>query len=150
MCLHRSTYMQVAKKDITCYKLIQIYHFPGGDDYRSYFQNTKIELNKPITAFIDCDADILNRKSWLYGEVVHAYSNIYCDDSCIDWYIQDTRECPHFRECDVSIAKVMCIIPKGTIFCEGVDDDDNPCYGALEIIPKRVIETISTIHRNHE
>ena len=140
--------MQVAKKDITCYKLIQIYHRPEGDDYRSYFQWTKIELNKPMTPLHDTDSSILNRMNCLSGEVVHAYCKIYCDDSDIDWYIEDTTDSPYSPECDVSIAKIKCIIPKGTKFYEGFDNDGNPCYGAKVIIPQQVIEIISTIQRS--
>lgn len=143
MCLYKGkNKMQTASEDIVCYKLIQIYHLPDGDDYRSYFQHTKIELNKPIVASCPFNIDILNDRDYLYGEVVHAFRNFYCDDSDIDWYIQDTKSRPCFSGCDVSIAKVECIIPKGTMFCKGMDDDDNLCYGALEIIPKRIVKTV--------
>jgi len=148
MCLTRTSRIQVADRDITCYKIIQIYHFPDGDDYRSYFQHAEIELNKAIVA-----SDYLDPKTtdeYLYGEVVHAYTDISCDDRDNDWYIYDTKSFPCFPKCDVSIAKVECIIPKGTIICEGIDDDGNDCYGAAVIIPKRVIEEIATIDRQHD
>ena len=134
--------MQIASEDIICYKLIQIYHRSDGDDYRTYFQHTKIELNEPIIAERYLTIQGLNEREYLDGEVVHAFCDFYCDDSDIDWYIEDTRSCPYFEECNVSIAKVECIIPKGTMFCEGVDEDENPCYGALEIIPKRIVKTV--------
>ena len=138
--------MQIASEDIVCYKVIQIYHRSAGDDYRTYFQHTLIELNKPIVASYSYSTDTLNDKKHLYGEVVHAYCDISCDDSDIDWYIHDSKDWPYFM-CDVSIAKVECIIPKGTLFCKGFDDDDNLCYGAKTIIPKQVIEILSTVKR---
>ena len=134
--------MQTASEDIVCYKLIQIYHLPDGDDYRSYFQHAKIELDKPIVAGWVCATQVLDGSRILSGEVVHAYRDVYCDDSDIDWYIEDTVKFPFFSECEVSIAKVKCIIPKGTLFCKGIDDDDNICYGALAIIPKQIVQTI--------
>lgn len=141
--------MRAADKDIACYKIIQIYHSPDGDDYRTYFMHTKIELNKPIKAFDYIGACDVNEKSFLSYEVVHAYCKISCDDSDIDWYIEDTRlyPFPSNSKYDVSIAKVKCIIPKGTMFCKGRDDDGNICYGAERIIPVEVIKTISTITR---
>ena len=143
MCLYKgSNKMQIASEDIVCYKIIEIYHLPGGDDYRSYFQRTKIELNEPILPGWEVTVLNLNETNHLYGEAVHAYCNIYCDDSDIGWYIKNTEDYPYYSRCNVSIAKVECIIPKGTMFCKGIDDDDNLCYGALEIIPKRVVETI--------
>ena len=145
MCLIRKSKIQVADRDITCYKIIQIYHRPDGDDYRSYFQHTKIELNKAIVASVYLDPK--TKKRDLLGEVVHAYTHISCDDSNIDWYICDTKNYPYFHEYGVSIVKVECIIPKGTIFCEGLDGNDNHCYGAAVIIPKRIIEKMATIHR---
>jgi hypothetical protein len=145
MCLNRRSEIQVADRDITCYKIVNIYHLPGGDDYRSYFQQAKIELNKAITA--SCYLDPKTTEEYLHGEVVHAYTDISCDDDDIDWYIYDTRNYPYFRGCNVSIVKVECIIPKGTIFCEGIDNDGNHCYGAAVIIPKRVIEEMATINR---
>ena len=145
MCLNRRSEIQVADRDIICYKIVNIYHLPSGDDYRSYFQQAKIELNKAITA--SCYLDPKTTKEYLYGEVVHAYTDISCDDDGNDWYICDTRNYPYFRNCNVSIVKVECIIPKGTIFCGGIDDDGNNCYGAAVIIPKRVIEKIATIDR---
>ena len=140
--------MQIASEDIVCYKVIQIYHLPGGDDYRSYFQHAKIELNEPIIAEWDLTTQDLDESVCLYGEVVHAYRNISCDDSDIDWYIYDSKNDPYFSKCDVSIAKVECIIPKGTLFCKGLDDDNNPCYGAKTIVPKQVVEILSTIERH--
>lgn len=150
MCLNKgSNQMQIASEDIVCYKIIQIYHKPNGDEYRSYFQHELLTLNMPIKALVGfLDADTLNKKCYLYGEVVHAYRDIHCDDSDIDWYIKNTKDYHYFSNCDVSIAKVKCIIPKGTMFCKGFDDDDNLCYGALELIPKEVIEIIETIHRH--
>jgi hypothetical protein len=147
MCLNRKSNIQVADKDITCYKIIQIYHRPDGDDYRSYYQHAKIELNKAITACEYLDPETTDE--CLYEEVVHAYIDISCDDNNIDWYIHDTKTYPISSEYDVSIVKVECIIPKGTIFCEGLGGDDNLCYGAAVIIPKRVIEKIATITREH-
>lgn len=141
--------MQTASEDIVCYKVIQIYHRPDGDDYRTYFQHVHLTLGEPITASTDDNnVQTLTNLRFLYGEVVHAFCDISCDDSDIDWYIEDTRDCPCFSEYDVSIAKVECIIPKGTLFCEGFDDCNIPCYGAKVIIPKKVIETIKTIHRD--
>jgi len=141
--------MQIANEDIVCYKLIQICHRPNGDNYRSYFQHTKLKLNEPITALDSFHSvDILSNKRRLYGEVVHAYRYISCDDIDMDFYIRNTASDPRLRGFDVSIAKIECIIPKGTLFCIGYDDDNNPCYGALKIIPKKVIEIISTIRRH--
>lgn len=134
--------MQIASEDIVCYKIIEIYHLPDGDDYRSYFQHTKIELNEPILAGWEVTAQNLDNANHLYGEVVHAYCSFSCDDSDINWYIENTKDYPYYSRCNVSIAKVECIIPKGTMFCKGIDDDDNLCYGALKIIPKRIVETI--------
>ena len=147
MCLTRTSGIQVADRDITCYKIIQIYHYLSEDAYRSYFMHATIELDKAITAsdYLDPYTDAKR----LYGEVVHAYADISCDDDDIDWYIHDTEIDPYLLGCDVDIVKVECIIPKGTIFCEGLDDDDNPCYGAAVIIPKRVVEKIATIDKYH-
>jgi len=147
MCLTRTSRIQVADRDITCYKIIQIYHRISGNAYCSYFMHATIELDKAITA--SCCLDPKTTEEYLRGEVVHAYTDISCDDDDIDWYIQDTRDNPYFRGCNVSIVKVECIIPKGTIFCEGLDDDDNECYGAAVIIPKRVVEKIATIDKYH-
>ena len=148
MCLTRTSRIQVADRDITCYKIIQIYHRPDGDDYRSYYQHAKIELNKAITACEYLDPETTDE--YLHGEVVHAYTDISCDDQDNDWYIYDTKNYPYFSGCNVSIVKVECIIPKGTIFCKGFDDDDNWCYGAAVIIPKRVVEKIATIDRHDD
>ena len=147
MCLTRTSGIQVADKDITCYKIIQIYHYLGEDAYRSYFMHADIELDKAIIAsdYLDPSTDAKR----LYSEVVHAYVDISCNDDDIDWYIHDTETDPYLPGCDVDIVKVECIIPKGTIFCEGLDDDDNPCYGAAVIIPKRVVEKIATIDKYH-
>lgn len=147
MCLTRTSRIQIADKDITCYKIIQIYHYLGEDAYRSYFMHAEIELNKAIIAgnYLDPSTDAIR----LYGEVVHAYTDISCDDDDIDWYIHDTKTDPYFPKCDVDIVKIECIIPKGTIFCEGLDDDDNECYGAAVIIPRRVVEKIATIDEYH-
>lgn len=147
MCLNRKSEVQIADRDITCYKIIQIYHRTGGDAYRSYFQHAEIELNKAILASNYLDPKTAGK--YLYGQVVHAYVDISCDDDDIDWYIHDTKTDPYFPVCDISIVKIECIIPKGTIFCEGLDDDDNECYGAAVIIPKRVVEKIATIDRYH-
>lgn len=147
MCLNRKSEVQIADRDITCYKIIQIYHRIGGDTYRSYFQHAEIELNKAILASNYLDPKTAEK--YLYGQVVHAYVDISCDDDDIDWYIHDTEIDPYFPGCDISIVKIECIIPKGTIFCEGLDDDENPCYGAAVIIPKRVVEKIATIDKYH-
>jgi hypothetical protein len=148
MCLNRESNIQVADRDITCYKIVQIYHLPDGDDYRSYFQHAEIELNKAIIASGYLDPKTTDE--YLHGEVVHAYTDISCDDQDKEWYIYDTKSFPYFLGYDVSIVKVECIIPKGTIFCEGLDDDGNDCYGAAVIIPKRVIEKIATINRHND
>jgi len=143
--------MQIADKDIICYKIIEIYNMPDGRSINSsYYQGTKIAFGKPIKALVQSDIETLNSSLVLGAEVVHAFVEKEFSSITISHLEETTtffskRE---YRSCEsIDIAVIECTIPKGTYYCEGYDQNDRPNYGALTIIPNRIIKKLATVER---
>lgn len=148
MCLHKTSLMQVAKEDITCYKIIETHHLiRGGIRHQSYFQETEIIFGTPIKAVTERSVEALNRQYILLGEVVHAYMSPYITKEHIDRLKECTTWCSYTRSKAIDIALVRCTIPKGTLYCTGHDDHLLGNYGALTIIPNEIIRVLTTVYR---
>jgi len=146
MCLIRSTKMRVAEQDITCYKVIEIHHLKDGRTVnQSYYQETKITFGTPINASQEEPIEELNKCKALDGQVVHAYRNLYSPQERINQLMECTISWPHPYSKSVDIALIECTIPAGTFYCMGVDLYRMPNYGALTIVPNRVIKILATI-----
>lgn len=141
--------MQVASEDIVCYKIIEIYNMPNGKSINSsYYQGTRIVFGKPIKASVESDIGTLNLLQKLDAEVVHAFVEKEFSSITIANLEETTaffskRE---YKSCkSIDIAVIECTIPKGTYYCEGYDNSGRPNYGALTIIPNRVIKKLATV-----
>ena len=140
--------MQVAKEDITCYKIIEAHHLiRGGIRHQSYFQETEITFGTPIKAATECSVQELNRQYILLGEVVHAYVSPDITKEHIDRLKECTSWCSYSRSKTIDIVLVRCTIPKGTLYCIGYDDHSLDNYGALTIIPNEIIRVLTTVYR---
>ena len=143
--------MQIADKDIICYKIIEIYNMPNGKSINSsYYQGTKIAFGKPIKALVQSDIETLNSLQNLGAEVVHAFVEKEFSSMTISNLEETTTffSKKEYGSCDsIDIAVIECIIPKGTYYCEGYDQNDRPNYGALTIIPNRIIKKLATVER---
>lgn len=152
MCLlKKDNRMQIADKDIICYKIIEIYNMPNGKSINlSYYQGAKIVFGKPIKALVQSDIETLNSLLVLGAEVVHAFvekefSSITVSNLEETTTFLSKRE---YRSCDsIDIAVIECTIPKGTYYCEGYDSTGRPNYGALTIIPNKIIKKLATIKK---
>ena len=149
MCLYKGlNKMQVAKKDITCYKIIEAYNFKDGNTrYQSYFQETNIVFGSPLEASKKCLIEHLNTISELNEEVVHAFVfNKFSNEMTLR-----LKECTEYygaTACEsTDIIVIECTIPKGTWYCLGYDDGLHPNYGALTIVPNKVITILATVYR---
>lgn len=148
MCLYKTSPMQVAKEDITCYKVIESHHLmKGGVRHQSYFQENEITFGNPIEAAKKCSTEVLNKMFILGGEVVHAYISPDITKKHIDRLKECTAWCSFTRSKTTDIALVRCTIPKGTLYCIGHDDHSLNNYGALTIIPNEIIRVLATVYR---
>lgn len=143
--------MQIADEDIICYKIIEIYNMPDGESINSsYFQGTTIVFGKPMKASVESDIETLNSQEILSAEVVHAYVEKTFSSMTIS-HLEETTTFfskKEYGSCDsIDIAVIECTIPKGTYYCEGCDANDRPNYGALTIIPNRIIKKLATVER---
>lgn len=141
--------MQIADKDIICYKIIEIYNMSDGKSINSsYYQGAKIVFGKPIKALVQSDIETLNSLLVLGAEVVHAFVEKEFSSITVSNLEETTaffskRE---YKSCkSVDIAVIECTIPKGTHYCEGYDNVGRPNYGALTIIPNRIIKKLATV-----
>lgn len=146
MCLLKSTRMRVAEQDITCYKVIEIHHLKDGRTVnQSYYQETKITFGTPIEACQKEPIEKLNNYNVLEGEVVHAYRDSQSPQKRIYQFTECTISWPHPYSKSVDIALIECTIPAGTFYCMGIDLHRIPNYGALTVVPNRVIKILATI-----
>lgn len=143
--------MQTASEDIVCYKIIEIYNMRYGKSINlSYYQGTRIVFGKPIKASVESDVRTLNLLQKLDVEVVHAFVEKEFSSITISNLEETTTffSNPEYKFCEsIDIAVIECTIPKGTYYCKGHDANDRPNYGALTIIPNRIIKKLATIKR---
>lgn len=149
MCLHRKgNKMQVADEDITCYKIIEAVHMPYEiTKYKSYFQDTEIVFGTPIEAAFKLDIEELDMPEVLSGEVVHAFVYKTFSSTKVAHLKECTTYCGPFNCKAIDIIVIECTIPKGTYYCRGYDEGLTPCYGALTIIPNKIITKLATVYR---
>lgn len=146
MCLIKSTKMRVAENDITCYKVIEIHHLKDGRTVnQSYYQETKITFGTPIRALQEEPIEELDKCNVLDGQVVHAYRDSHFIQKRIIQFEECTMSWLHPYSKAVDIALIECTIPAGTFYCMGVDLHRIPNYGALTIVPNRVIKILATV-----
>lgn len=146
MCLLKSTKMRVAEQDITCYKVIEIHHLKDGRTVnQSYYQETKITFGTPIKASQEEPIEELNKHKALDGQVVHAYRDSHFHQERTNQFMECTIAWPHPYSKTVDIALIECTIPAGTFYCMGIDLHRIPNYGALTIVPNKVIKILATI-----
>lgn len=138
--------MHVAEQDITCYKVIEIHHLKNGRTVnKSYYQGTKITFGTPIKARKEEPIEILNQYNVLDVEVVHAYRDLHSPQERIYQLTECTMSWPHPYSKAVDIVLIECTIPAGTFYCMGKDHKGIPNYGALAIVPNRVIKILATV-----
>lgn len=146
MCLLKTSPMQVAKEDITCYKIIEIHHLKDGKTVnQSYYQETRITFGTPIKACNEKPIEELDKYNVLDGEVVHAYYDLHSPQERIYQLKECTMSWPHPYSKAVDIALIECTIPAGTFYCIGKDHHGMSNYGALTIVPNRVIKILATV-----
>lgn len=152
MCSFKLSKMLVANEGITCFKIIEVHHLKDGTvRYQSYYQETEIKLGSPIEAADKLAVKELNKLKILNGEVTHAYISNPCSflsQSDVEELKKLTAECFN-DECEsIDIAVIECTIPNGVIYCKCRDKNRNtPTYGAVTIVPNRIIKILATIHQ---
>ena len=138
--------MRVAEQDITCYKVIEIHHLKDGRTVnQSYYQETRITFGTPIKALQEEPIEKLNKCKALDGQVVHAYRSSRSPQKLTKQLKECTISWPHPYSKAIVIALIECTIPAGTFYCTGVDLHEMRNYGALTIVPNKIIKILATI-----
>lgn len=151
MCMYKDQNVhKIAEEDIVCYKIVERTKESG--KLKSYFIGTSIKLEKPMMSFshnaIMRDPTIIDNRCYLEEEVIHTFATCEFDSLYLDsmrseanWSSNGKREA----------VLIECIIPKGTIYIENIVCNIEkprpttgcyPQYGALCVIPKRIIKVL--------
>lgn len=118
MCLVTANPEQIAKEDITCYKVV----FLEGNKLLSLYQCFEYILNNLYTTVISYTHDLIDEDYICIERAFHSYISL---TSAADFL--------HIHAiCGAAIVK--CIIPKGAKFYQ-----DNECFASNQIIIKQIL-----------
>lgn len=152
MCLYKNQNVhKIAEEDIVCYKIVVRDKKTG--ELCSYWHKVPIRLDEPIIAklseYVKRDLSRIDKPLVLRAEVVHTYRDCVLDSVYLNMIADDikwwTTTLLH------EVVMIECIIPKGTIYIENCPnkhklhtprDNDFAQYGALCVIPKRIIRVL--------
>ena len=134
---------KIADKDITCYKVLEIWN-PEWDIesgrkrkskktvLRSYYHpDFKWNVDKRYRSKLEIEPNILNSYDifrYLVTEGFHSYQTL---DSAKEFCKSTAME-----PCVI----VRCIIPKGAKYCEGMHSDKQDGYSSNQIIMKEIVD----------
>ena len=132
--------MQTASEDIVCYKIVEIID----GEIKSYYQQSRIELDVPIKASNPRSISYMNSTGELTDEVVHSYKEPKFSAGYITTLKVMSLGYHNIRIMKghkVSLAILECIIPRGTLYCTNRPTYSRNLaeYGSVKLIPKKII-----------
>lgn len=151
MCLNRNTQdnpLMIADRDIECFKVVRIlrkdrdkrktrilYRLRLLKHFKTFFQESPITIGKTVKAspvFDKDELDVINaRRTTLNRGFIHSYKNPEDAQEALGWFKYTIL--------------VKCIIPKGTYYFTGKDDDGNDNYASCAIKYVKVIKCLSKL-----
>ena len=118
MCLVTNNPEQIAKEDITCYKVVSL----EGNKLLSFYQGFEYILNNLYTTVISYTHDLIEEDYICIERAFHSYTSL---DSAIRFLQKYTFS---------NAVIVKCIIPKGAKFYQ-----DYECFASSQIIIKQIL-----------
>ena len=132
----------VADRDIECFKVVRVrrkdrnkrktrilYKLGLLKHFETYYQEVPITVGKLAKAYPILDIDVLEVKNAisdrLGGGFIHSYQ-----------HIEDAKNLLCFK----NTVLIKCVIPKGTYYFTGVDDDNADNYASCSIKYVKVIK----------
>lgn len=110
MCLFKKSRIpKIAIKDIVVYKVLNVYKHDGKKYYETYVRDFPVNLNETVKGVFRIDSFLISLFSDIIEDgYIHSYTNLKRAKS----------ECIIKNRC-----VVKCIIPKGTLYWEGYEDE---------------------------
>lgn len=131
--LFTNAYSKKSKKDITCYKVLRE-PVPGGSLYRTVIGNIFVTKSELTGNELFCDERdkeiIIDHRKYpdIFAKVSHGFVQVFIQKTDAIAY-KELMSVTHKYNCKI----YKCVIPKNTLYFEGVTDRNSISYAASEI-----------------